>query len=203
MIAVHSGDLLGAGSQSQLQWGCLPRFTLLLSSWDFAGCVCALWCVCCSWNVLESTTKLHPVCKAKNQILGLLWQLQESTNQISVADVKALGPNLFVPELTLFFFLCCCRIWSVWKPEEVGDHGSVVSRCLRQTWVMKPIQILLNTDFDSIEILNLLNLDARSCSDWLAGVSLGSWHVWSFSTKSQDFCASQSFGEKREWNWIF
>lgn len=42
----------------------------------------------------------HPVFKAKNPILGLPWQLQESTNQISVADVKI--PNLFVPELTLF-----------------------------------------------------------------------------------------------------
>lgn len=93
------------------------------------------------------------------------------------------GSQPFCARTDPFFFLCCCRIWSVWKPEEVGDHRSVLSRCLRQTWVTKPIQTLLNSNSESIPHRNVeysLDFGGRSCSDWLAGVSLGSCRVWSF-----------------------
>lgn len=109
--------------------GMSPTFHTLpgrgVSSCDFAGCVCALWCVCCRrclWNVSESATKSHPVFKAKVGFLVCSGSFKSAPDQISVAATKTLGPNLFVPVLTLFSMLLqsmeCVKTWGSWRSQE-------------------------------------------------------------------------------------
>lgn len=54
---------------------------------------------------MESSTKSHPVCKAKIRFLVYSGSFKNAPDQISVAATKTLGANLFVPELTLFSML--------------------------------------------------------------------------------------------------
>lgn len=63
--------------------------------------------------MLDSATKSHPVFKAKIRFLVYSGSFKNAPDQISVVDIKTLGPNLFVPELTVLGFFCVVAEYGV------------------------------------------------------------------------------------------